>query len=143
VLAQNPDLSLDDIILLDKIQKKKEISEEEIIHLKAEGLVEGRKPNYHISQKVAEKTDQKAEYIRNRGFKDQHYKSLILEFIDRYGEATKDDIDRLLLDILPEILDKSKRANKVRNLVYAMSRRDYTIENQGTNRKPVWKRKIS
>ncbi|SRR6266542_407881 len=142
VLAQNPDLTLDEIILLDKVQKKKDITEDEIFHLKTKGLVEGRKPNYHISQSVAEKTDQKAEYIRNRGFKDQHYKDMILEFIDKYGSASKKDIDKLILDILPQVLDKKKKENKVRNLVYDMSKRDMTIENKGTNRKPVWKRKV-
>lgn len=142
VLAQNPDLSLDEIMLLDKVQKKNDITEEEILQLKSKGLVEGRKPNFHISQQVAEKTDQKAEYIKNRGFKDQHYKDMILEFIDKYGSASKTDIDKLILDILPQVLDEKKKENKVRNLVYDMSKRDLTIENKGTNRKPVWKRKV-
>lgn len=142
VLAQNPDLSLDEIILLDKVQKRKDITEEEILHLKSKGLIEGRKPNFHISQQVAEKTNQKAEYIKNRGFKDQHYKEMILEFIDKYGSASKTDIDKLILDILPQVLDKKKKENKVRNLVYDMSKRDMSIENNGTNRKPIWKRKV-
>ncbi len=142
MLAQNPDLSLDEIILLDKVQKRKDITEEEILRLKTKGLVEGRKPNFHISQQVAEKTGQKAEYIKNRGFKDQHYKDMILEFIDKYGSASKTDIDKLILDILPKVLDEKKKKNKVRNLVYDMSKRDLTIENKGTSRKPVWKRKV-
>lgn len=142
VLAQNPDLTLDEIILLDKVQKKKDINEDEIQHLKAKGLVEGRKPNFHISQKVAEKTDQKADYIRNRGFKDQHYKDMILEFIDKYGAATKEDIDKLIIDLLPQVLDQKKKENKVRNLVYSMSKRDKTIENKGTHRKSIWKRRV-
>jgi len=112
------------------------------LRLKTKGLVEGRKPNFHISQQVAEKTGQKAEYIKNRGFKDQHYKDMILEFIDKYGSASKTDIDKLILDILPKVLDEKKKKNKVRNLVYDMSKRDLTIENKGTSRKPVWKRKV-
>jgi ATP-dependent DNA helicase RecG len=67
---------------------------------------------------------------------------LILEFIDKYGSASKDDIDRLTLDILPGVLEKEQKENKVRNLVYAMSKRDNTIKNEGTTRKPVWKRNI-
>jgi ATP-dependent DNA helicase RecG len=142
VLAQNPDLTLDEIILLDKLQKKKDVSNKEIAHLKAKGLVEGRKPNFHISQKLAERTDQKADYIRNRGFKDHHYKNLVLEFIDKYGSASKSDIDKLILDILPQVLDEKQKDNKVRNLIYDMSKRDKTIVNTGTHRKPVWKRKV-
>jgi ATP-dependent DNA helicase RecG len=126
--------------MLDKVQKHKELTEEEIRHLKNKGLIEGRKPNFHFSSDIAEKTDQKAAYIKNRGFKDSHYKDMILEFIDKYGSATKEDIDKLLLDTLPTILNQGQKENKVRNLLYAMSKRDHSIINTGTGRKPTWKR---
>lgn len=138
VLARNPELSLDEIILLDKVQKKKELSDAEVRLLKAKNLIEGRKPNFHISVSVAEKTEQKADYIKARGFKDEHYKAMILEYIDKYGSASKEDIDKLLLDILPKVLDDEQRKNKVRNLVYAMSKKDKTIKNKGTSRHPKW-----
>jgi len=138
VLARNPELSLDEIILLDKVQKRKELTDAEVRQLKAKNLIEGRKPNFHISVSVAEKTEQKADYIKARGFKDDHYKALILEFIDKYGSATKEEIDKLVLDLLPKVLDKGQRSNKVRNLVYAMSKRDKTIKNSGTSRYPKW-----
>ena len=54
--------------------------------------------------------------------------------------ASKEDIDKLLLDILPGVLDEKQRKNKIRNLVYAMSKKDKTIINQGTNRNPKWVR---
>jgi ATP-dependent DNA helicase RecG len=63
---------------------------------------------------------------------------MILEFISKYGKASKSDIDKLLLDILPSVLDDKQKANKIRNIVYSMSKRDKTIENQGTNRYPKW-----
>ena len=47
-------------------------------------------------------------------------------------------IDRLILDILPAVLDEHKKKNKLRNLIYSMHKRDKTIENQGTTRYPVW-----
>lgn len=137
-LVRNPGLSLEEIMILDKVQKKKELNDYEIKKLKEKGLIEGRKPNFHISVGVAEKTDQKADYIRNRAFKDQHYKDLILEFVEQYGFATKEDIDKLILDILPAVLDKNQKENKVRNLVYAMSKKDKTIKNTGTIRYPKW-----
>jgi ATP-dependent DNA helicase RecG len=140
VLARNPELSLDEIILLDKVQKKKELTDAEVRHLKGKDLIEGRKPNFHISVSVAEKTEQKADYIKARGFKDDHYKAMILEFIDKYGSASKEDIDKLVLDLLPKVLDEGQRSNKVRNLVYAMSKRDKTIKNIGTSRYPKWVR---
>lgn len=140
VLAKKKNLSLDEIIMIDKVQKKKVLSEAEIDHLRKKGLIEGRKPNFHISYDVAEKTNLKAEYIKTRGLKDDHFKQLILEYLDKYKRASKEDIDKLLLDILPGVLDEKQRKNKIRNLVYAMSKRDKTIINQGTNRYPEWVR---
>ena len=122
------------------VQKKKLLSDYEIKHLKEKGLIEGRKPNFHISAGVAEKTGQKEDYIKNMAFKDQHYKDLILEFIDKYKFVTKEGIDKLIMDILPAVLDKNQKENKVRNIVYAMSKKDKTIINKGTIRYPKWER---
>jgi ATP-dependent DNA helicase RecG len=65
---------------------------------------------------------------------------LILEYLGKYKQASKTDIDHLILDILPEILDNEKKQNKVRNLVYAMSKKDRTIVNKGTTRYPKWEK---
>lgn len=45
-LAQNPDLVLEETILLDKVQKKKDMIETEEKHLRKRKLIEGRKPNF-------------------------------------------------------------------------------------------------
>ncbi len=140
VLAKKWDLDLDDIIALDKVQKKKVLTDSESKRLKRKRLIEGRKPNYHISFDVAEKTNMQAEYIKTRGLKDDHFKTLILEYLDKCKQASKEDIDNLLLDILPGVLDEKQRKNKIRNLIYAMSKKDKTILNQGTNRYPKWVR---
>ena len=140
VLAKKRDLDLDDIIALDKVQKKKVLTDSESKRLKVKRLIEGRKPNYHISFDVAEKTNMQAEYIKTRGLKDDHFKTLILEYLDKYKQASKEDIDKLLLDILPGVLDENQKKNKIRNLIYAMSKKDKTIINRGTNRYPKWVR---
>ncbi len=142
-LAQLSDLSLPDIILLDKVAKHKPLGRNEIQVLKSKHLIEGRKPNFYISASVASTIGEKGKYIKLRGFKDDHYKKLILEYLDKYGSATKQDIDSLILDILPNILDKSQKENKVRNIVYSMSKKDESIENEGTNRKPKWIKSLS
>jgi ATP-dependent DNA helicase RecG len=138
VLAKKRDLDINEIIMLDKVQKKKSLSDSEIKRLKGKGFIEGRKPNFHISFDVAEKANMQAEYIKTRGLKDDHFKKLILEYLDKCKHASKEDIDKLLLDILPGVLDEDQRKNKIRNLIYAMSKKDKTIINQGTNRYPKW-----
>ena len=141
-LISNTELSLKTVILLDRVQKNKPITDHEAKELRSDDLIEGRKPNYFVTAHIAALTGDKADYIKNRGFKDEHYKKMVLDFINKYGSATKEDIDKLILDILPAILDIQQKENKVRNLVYSMSKRDRTIINHGTNRNPVWKKNI-
>jgi ATP-dependent DNA helicase RecG len=138
LLLEKTDLALSTVIMLDRIQKKMKLEPAAYEILKKEKLIEGRKPNYHIAGTIAAITGQKADYIKNRGFKDGHYKQMVMDFLDQYKQAGKQDIDQLLKDILPGVLNEKQRANKIHNLLYAMSRKDKSIINKGTNRKPVW-----
>jgi len=137
-LVEIPDLSLPEIILLDKVAKNKLIEKADATLLKTKGLIEGRRPNYYISSEVANVTGQKAAYLKNRGLKDDHYKKLILEYLDKYGEASRKDIDSLLNGLLPSIMDEKQKYNKVNYIIYSMSRKEGTIENLGTSRLPKW-----
>ncbi len=140
LLMSKTDLDLKLVLLLDRVQKNLSITDEEFKQLKKTGLIEGRKPNIHVSATIAEATQDQSTYIKLRGFKDEHYKKLILEYLDKYKQASKSDIDDLILDILPEILDEKRKLNKVRNLIYAMSKKDKTIVNKGTTRYPKWEK---
>ncbi len=140
LLMSKTDLELKTVVLLDRVQKNLPITDGEIKDLKKLGLIEGRKPNLYVSAKVAEASQDQSTYIKLRGFKDEYYKNLILEYLTTYKQATKSDIDKLILDILPEILDEHKKENKVRNLIYAMSKKDKTIVNKGTTRYPKWEK---
>ncbi len=137
-LAQYNELTLQEIMLLDKVAKHKPLSNSEIKELKKKKLIEGRKPNFYISSTVANVTGEKANYIRQRGFKDDHYKKMILEFIGKYGQASRKEIDSLIFDILPAVLDKKQKENKIRNMIYSMSKKDKSIINKGTSRYPKW-----
>lgn len=137
-IAQMPNLTLEEIILLDKVAKNKILNDEEVKGLKSKKLIEGRKPNFYISSKVALVVGEKGDCIKMRGFKDDHYKRMILEYLAKHKTATKGDIDNLILELLPTILDINKKKNKLRNIIYAMSNKDNIIKNIGTNRKPKW-----
>lgn len=141
VLAHNPELTLEDIIALDKVQKKKDISELDIQHLKKMGLIEGRKPNYYISASIALSTtdqDLKAQYIKHRGFDDDHYRKMIVEYLKKYQSATRKDFNVLLLDKLPEILSEEQKNTKIANLLLSL-RKEEVITNTGSDKKPCWK----
>ncbi|NLT50342.1 MAG: transcriptional regulator [Ignavibacteria bacterium] len=138
VLARHPDLSLDEIIILDKVQKKKELSENEIIKLKVRKLIEGRKPNFIISEQLAVKTKQVGSYLKTRGFDKQYYKKLVLEFINKnkYGSA-KSEIRELLWKKLPELLTDTQKETKISNILREL-RQENKIVNTGNDAKPNW-----
>jgi len=133
VLARNPNLSLEQIIMLDKVQKRKSLSAEEIKYLKSLGLIEGRKPHYIISAKITaslSNEELKAHYIKQRGLDDEHYKKLIVEYLRKFGESHRKNIEKFLLDKLPGILTESQKKHKVTNLLSAL-RIKGVIQNKG------------
>ena len=82
LLMTNIDLSLFDVIALDKVQKKYPLSDEEFSRLKRLKLVEGRRPNLFVAARIAEATHGKVDYIRYRAFDKTHYKKMVLAFIN-------------------------------------------------------------
>jgi len=129
-LAEYPNLTLEEIMLLDRVQKRKPLTDEQARHLKSLGLIEGRKPNFHISAQLAEHSGERAQYIRNKAFDDQHYKQLILEYLDKFGTAKRVDINKLLLGKLPDILTATQKQHKVKNLLQAL-KHEGVIEPKG------------
>lgn len=119
-LMARSDLNLSQVLLLDRVQKGRSLSPEEARALREMGLIEGRAPRYFISAKVAEVAGQKARYIHNRGLDDGYYQRLVLDYLQRYGRATRGDLDALLLAKLPDVLSPMQKANKVKNLLQAM-----------------------
>ena len=126
------------MLLLDRVQKKRPLSADEAKRLRTLKLIEGRSPNYYVSAKVAEWTGQKASYIRNKGLDDGYYRKLVTDYLRRYGQATRKDMDDLLLAKLPEVLDAAQKAHKIRNLLQAM-RRDDLIHRTGPKMSAVWR----
>lgn len=111
ILAKNRDLTLSDIMLLDKVSKHQEISQEAAAQLRKRGLIEGRRPNYYLSREVASKTGQKAQYSRDRGLDKEFYLELIVKAISDHGEMSRREINELLWSKLPESYssDEKKR----------------------------------
>ena len=137
VLAQNPDLTLDEIVMLDKVQKKIALNKEEELYLKSKKLIEGRKPNFYISLKVAQRIGQKADYSKNRAFDKGYYLDLIEKAIREHGFVERKDADDLLWNKLPEWMDEKQRKNKVKNLLSEL-KRSGRIVNSGSDAKPKW-----
>ena len=63
---------------------------------------------------------------------------MVIKYLKKYGKASRQDIDTLLMDKLSDVLSEQQKSNKVRNLLYAMSKRDRTIRNLGSGRRSQW-----
>jgi len=122
MLTTRTDLELWDVIALDKVQKGRPISDEEFRLLKAKKLVEGRRPNLFVSAEVATATETRAEYIKKRAFDKEHYKKMVSAYLGKFGEAKREDIDKLLMDKLSDALDDDQRRNAITNLLQEMRR---------------------
>lgn len=122
-LAQVGNLSLHDIIALDKVQKRQAITEDEAETLRKKSLIEGRKNNYMIAADVARHTEQQAEYIQMRGLNDDYYETAILEFLKQFEQAQRSDFDKFLSNKLPDILTDEQKFHKIKNLLQKMKRK--------------------
>lgn len=137
MLMARTDLSLSTIMLLDRVQKKQPIDHEGSQQLKAQKLVEGRYPSLTVSAAISAITGEKAKHIRDKGLDNAFYLKLLLELIREHQPVSREDIDALLLDKLPEVLNAEQKLNKVRNLIQRLSKEE-KIHNAGTRNKPQW-----
>lgn len=119
-LAKNPDLTLETIMLLDKVQKHKQLLPQEAEHLKKRGLIEGRKPNYHISAMLADATGQRVDYILSKGMDDHYYKKLIEDYLKKFSTGKREDFDKMLMKKLPDVLTNAQKKHKVKNLLQVL-----------------------
>lgn len=138
LLMQQTGLPLVDVLALDRVQKHLPITEDAIRHLRQARLIEGRKPNFFISAMVADAASQKAQYIKTRAFDDQHYEEMILEFLRKFGKASRKDLDELLKAKLSDALDAKQKSHKIGNLLSAL-RRKGRIRNFGPRAAPEWR----
>jgi len=130
----NPNLTFNNVFSLDRAQKKKDISDDDYKYLKKLGFVEGRKPNVFLSQQlIGPLNDEglKAEYIRNKGFNDTYCKDLIIEYLARWKEASRKQIENLLWDKLSDVLDEKSKKNKIMHLLQSLRKNNTIIITKG------------
>lgn len=138
LLIQKTDLPLVDVLALDRVQKKLPIPDEAVVRLKRTGLIEGRRPKLHVSATVAKATASQADYIRTRAQDDEFYAKLVTDYLEKFGQATRAEINRLLVDKLSDALSEEQKDNKIANLLTNL-RRKRRIQNTGSRGHPVWK----
>lgn len=94
-----------------------------------------------IEQKLqslfADLTSSRAEYIRTRAQDDAHYEKLIIDYLAKFGSASREEVDQLLKGKLSDGLSDDQKSNKVHNLLSGL-RKKGRIVNRGSRRVPSW-----
>lgn len=137
LLMARSDLPFEDVLALDRVQKGLAISSSSASRLRAQGLVEGRRPRLRITAHVAAQTDSMATYVRTRPQADTHYATMLLDYVAKNGGSDRRGIDELLLPLLPDVLSEAQKKNKVSNLISKL-RRAGSLENRGSRGRPWW-----
>lgn len=132
VLFKNPNLDLMSVYLMDRIQKHEVVSKEAVKYLRKLGVIEGKMPNIYISASFASSAEEKAQYVKNKGFDDEAYKKWILNYLETYKAGKKKDFLVLLNDKLPDTMDDKQKVFKVQNLLQAL-RKEELIELDSDN----------
>ncbi|OGB31867.1 MAG: hypothetical protein A3F78_04070 [Burkholderiales bacterium RIFCSPLOWO2_12_FULL_61_40] len=122
-LMQQPDLSLMDVFLLDKVQKRLPISAQDTKALRARKLIEGRTPNIHVSAKVAQVMGEQAQHTLNKGLDPAYYRELVLQHLRNFKKCKREELEDLLLAKLPDVLSEEQKRNRVKNLLADLGRR--------------------
>tara|TARA_R110002049_G_scaffold44349_29_gene130378 strand:- start:1072 stop:2727 length:1656 start_codon:yes stop_codon:yes gene_type:complete len=139
VLMENGGLQLTDVLALDRVQKGLEVPDGAIQALRRKGLVEGRKPRLRVSAAVAAASSKQAEYIKTRAFDDQHYADLVLQYLSKFGSASRKEIDKLLWNKLSDALDDAQKKSKIGNILTGL-RVSGAIFNDASRTAPEWKK---
>ena len=138
LLIQQTNLDLTDVLALDRVQKRLAITVDAVKRLRRHGLIEGRKPNLHVSAGVARATSGKVDYIRTRAQDDEFYAKLLTDYLQKFGGGSRAEIDRLLQEKLSDALTAEQKQRKIGNLLTKL-RRQGRIVNCGSRGKPNWK----
>jgi ATP-dependent DNA helicase RecG len=138
MLMSQTNLDLLDVIALDKVQKGLAITEDEVKSLRSKKLVEGRKPKFHVSADVAAATDTMVDYLKKRGIDKDYCQKMVVDLLQMQGEASRSEIESLLLTKLSDALHDDQKKNFIQNLLQAM-RRDGFLVVEGTTRWAKWR----
>ncbi len=137
MLLANQNLSLTDAVLLDQVQKEHPVSADTVAMLRKRKLIEGRLPHIYVSKDIAQATDMKVEYSKHKGLVDKKCEALLIVSLKDHGCLTKQEVVRLLWDVLPDQLNEKQKGYKIDNLLRKM-RREGNIMCTHAGNKSIW-----
>ena len=138
ILFKNPDFDLETVFLIDCVQKGIKIDKDAVKYLRKLKIIEGKIPNVFLSATISETIGEKDRYVKNKAFDDQYYKDLIVKYLAQYGSAKRKDINALLWDKLPSIMEDKRKEDKIRNLLTSLRKQGIIRTDSGNQQKSSW-----
>lgn len=132
LLKDNKNLTLQDCISLDAIQKGLRIDDKIAQDLLKRGLIEGEAPDYTISLSVAKASKQLPGYTKVKGLDKARLKQMVLQLLQNAGEdgARREIIYEYLKDLLPSNKSPEQQLRYLGRLLVEMNE-EKTIERIG------------
>lgn len=132
LLKENKNLTLQDCISLDAIQKGLRIDDKIAQDLLKRGLIEGEAPDYTISLSVAKASKQLPGYTKVKGLDKARLKQMVLQLLQNAGEdgARREIIYEYLKDLLPSNKSPEQQLRYLGRLLVEMNE-EKTIERIG------------
>ncbi len=132
------DLDLSTVYLLDQVQKGERVSKEAVEYLRKHKLVEGRVTNLYLAAPLAKSDDDKATYIKNKGFDNKYYQDLIIDYIRQFGKANKQQIRVLLTDKLPDSMTEMQKERKILTILTKLRKDNVIMRDSESKQQSNW-----
>ena len=130
-LFDRPDLPLEDVVLLDRVQKGLPIDDEARRRLSAEGLITDFGPGLRVAS--ASGTGDGASAASSRA----RQRNRLLALVRSRGPISRREIDRAMAAYFPGGLSEERQRVLTQNLIQEL-RRTGRIVNRGSRKKPLW-----
>lgn len=137
LLVKRTDLPIDQVVLLDRVQKGLKVSAAAVAGLRKAGLVEGRMPHLHISAEVAAITGQEVEYMRKKERTGEQYRRIFIDFLQKFPGITRKKINEFMIEEIRGGLTVKQKIAKISNLMTVLRRKGKLV-NRGTDKNPHW-----
>ena len=138
LLHDNENLDLATVYLLDQVQKGKRISKDAAAHLRKYNLVEGRVTNLYLAAPLAKTTEEKADYIKHKGFDNKYYQDMIVDYLEQFGKANRADFRELLVDKFSDGLTDKQKDRKILTLLTALKRQGIITTDSDNKQISYW-----
>jgi ATP-dependent DNA helicase RecG len=98
------------------------LTDDAVKYLRNKKLIEGRKPNFFISKWIAKSVNQQVEYTRNKGLNEDKCEALIVTALEDHKKLSRQKINQLLFDLLPQGLSNEQKRNRVDYILKKLSK---------------------